>query len=211
MKRWCLVVLFLLFVAGVGYLFAQDESPRRDRRKALRPMRLPNISTSAMEIDDNFAYCVTGTVVFKVSIDKMEVVAKQELEHSSTEQEIKPEDIIKKLDKDGDGKVTKEEFPNEELFERLDRDGNGVVTKEEIPEQLIKRMMGRSGIRRRIRFLSPPIIRFVKDKLVILLANTLYKLSKSDLSLEGAIQLEPEGMIEPKRPKKEKKEEDFGF
>ena len=219
MRRGLLLIAFLLFVAGTaGYLLAQDapDEPRRRRgdRRFPRPdrMRLPKIATSAMELDGNCAYCVVGTVIYKVSIDKMEVIAKQELEPSADKPPT-PEDVIKRFDGDGDGKISKEEFPNAEMFDRLDRDGDGFLTKEEIPGQLLRRMAGQQ---RRSPFLSPPLIRFSKEKVVVLLGNTVYKLSKSDLTLEGAVQLEPEGTIgkEPKKEgKKEKKEEedDFGF
>jgi len=214
MKRGLLLIAFLLFVAGTaGYLLAQDApyEPRRRRGRGLRPdrMRLPKITTSAMELDGNFAYCVVGTVIYKVSIDKMEVIAKQELEPSAG-QIPKPEDVIKRFDGDGDGKISKEEFPNAEMFDRLDRDGDGFVTKEEIPERLLKL----ANPRRRAPSLTPPIIKFIKEKVIVLLGNTVYKLSKSDLTLEGAVQLEPEGTIgkEPKKEeKKGKEEEDFGF
>lgn len=44
-------------------------------------------------------------------------------------------DLIKRSDKDGDGKVTREEFQGRpEMFERLDRNGDGVIDAADAPQ-----------------------------------------------------------------------------
>lgn len=57
-----------------------------------------------------------------------------------------PEEIIKRFDKNGDGKLSKDEIP-EGMAARLgqaDGDGDGTVTKEEL-EAAFKKMQGRRG------------------------------------------------------------------
>ena len=44
------------------------------------------------------------------------------------------EDFIKRLDKDGDGKVSKTEFDGpDEHFTQFDKDGDGYITESEVP------------------------------------------------------------------------------
>ena len=45
-----------------------------------------------------------------------------------------PEEVFKKLDKDGDGKVSLAEFTTyeERTFERMDKNGDGVITRDEM-------------------------------------------------------------------------------
>ncbi|MCX7704305.1 MAG: EF-hand domain-containing protein [Planctomycetota bacterium] len=211
MKRCLFAIFFFVFVT-VSVITAQEQPPQPPQPRQPGGERGPfrpegqiaqRVEPSAMEIDGDFAYCVIGTTVFKVGLEKMELVAKQSLESAGE----KPEDLIKRADKDGDGKISKAEFSGpQEMFGRLDRDGDGFLTKEEIPADGLRRLTGvrRSG--------TPPVIRFTKEKVVILLGGTVYKLAKSNLALEGAIHLEGEGgQKPPEAPKKEEKKEDFGF
>jgi|GEM_PF-6187770 hypothetical protein len=223
MNKWLLGVLFLVlsFVAVSAILAQEPQQPRQpggergpfrpDRPDVARPQdqAMPRGEMSAMEIDGDYAYCVIGFSVFKVSLDKMELTAKTQLQSPGGE---KPEDVIKKADKDGDGKISKTEFTGpQEAFDRLDKNGDGFITQDEIPVDALRRLTGAR------RSAGPAVIRFTKDKVVILISNTVYKLAKSDLTLEGAINLEPEGTIKPPEPpkkeeeKEKKKDKDFGF
>jgi hypothetical protein len=42
-----------------------------------------------------------------------------------------PEERFKRLDRNGDGKITPDEMPRPELFKRLDRDGDGILSRQE--------------------------------------------------------------------------------
>lgn len=41
-------------------------------------------------------------------------------------------DLFKKLDKNGDGRITAEELPNRQAMEKFDKNGDGVITREEV-------------------------------------------------------------------------------
>ncbi len=55
------------------------------------------------------------------------------------------EERFRRLDRDGDGRLTPRELPRREIFERLDRDGDGIVTKEEVLRIRRNRQDDRSG------------------------------------------------------------------
>ena len=46
------------------------------------------------------------------------------------------QDMLKRLDRDGDGKLSPQELPNEEKFNRMDANGDGFVTPEEAAKSL---------------------------------------------------------------------------
>ena len=59
---------------------------------------------------------------------------------------MSPEDRFKKMDKNGDGKISKEEVPErirEKIFERMDGDSNDEISKDEYVDFLKKRMKKR--------------------------------------------------------------------
>jgi len=47
------------------------------------------------------------------------------------QQRFDPEQLFRRLDRNGDGKLTADEVPNPQILKALDRDGDGVVTREE--------------------------------------------------------------------------------
>ena len=223
-----LFALCALFCCGL--VFAQEgfDKPRRQKRQRLRfpdrgRPRVPRVPTLAMEIDGNFAYVLIGTTLYKVNLETMETVASCNLREGEEGGEIvTAADMIKRLDKDGDGKISKEEWIGPApFFDRLDRNGDGAITEDEIPQKLIDIM------RQRLAPKTPPlpaVIRFSKDSVIILLGNTLYKVRKSDLLLVGQTKLktkkrhkkekpapekEKPNEKKPAPPKKEK--DDFGF
>jgi len=214
-----------------GLLMGQEdfEKPHRQRRHRLRfpsriRLRAPRTPSLAMEIDGNFAYVLVGNTLYKVNLQTMETVASCNLsEQRGREETVTPADMIRRFDKDGDGKISKEEWIGPApLFDRLDRNGDGAVTQDEIPQKLIDIM------RQRLAPKTPPfpaIIRFSKDSVIVLLGSTLYKIRKSDLLLVGETRLKPKKHTEKNKPAPEKepqpKEEksappkkekdDFGF
>jgi len=156
-----------------------------------------------MEIDGNFAYVLVGDALYKVNLQTMETVASCSLSKQEERGEFAtPADMIKRFDKDGDGRISKEEWIGPApLFERLDRNGDGAVTQDEIPQKLIDIM------RQRLAPKTPPlpaIIRFSKDCVIVLVGNTLYKIRKSDLLLIGQTKLKPKKRTKKSKPAPEK-------
>ena len=205
-----LFVLCALFCCGL--VFGQEgfEKPRRQGRQRLRfpgkiRLRAPRLPTLAMEIDGDFAYVLIGATLYKVNLKTMETVASCNLhEQKEREEIVTPADMIKRFDKDGDGKISKEEWIGPApLFERLDRNGDGAVTQDEIPQKLIDIM------RQRLAPKTPPlpaVIRFSKDSVIVLLGNTLYKIRKSDLLLVGQTRLKTKKRSKNKEPATKKEE-----
>lgn len=196
-------VIFVVVFFGFGLLaFAQEgfDRPRRQRRERpgfsqeRRRLRVPRNITLAMEIDGNFAYVLVGTRLYKVNLQTMETTATCELAEEEEKESAKPktaQDVIKKFDRDGDGRISREEWRGPgELFDRLDRNGDGAITPNEIPQKLVeifKRRFSKPKL--------PPLnacIRFTKDFLIVLLGNSLYKIRKEDLLIVGQTKLKPE-------------------
>ncbi len=50
-----------------------------------------------------------------------------------------PEDRFRRLDRNGDGRVTPDELPRADLFKRLDRDGDGAITEAEARDAIKSR------------------------------------------------------------------------
>lgn len=51
----------------------------------------------------------------------------------TTQRDAGLEQRFRRMDRDGDGRVTQQELPRPALFRRLDRDGDGAITREELP------------------------------------------------------------------------------
>jgi hypothetical protein len=140
--------------------------------------------------------------------------------------------VMKKLDRNGDGKVTREEFPGPaDKFDEFDGNSDGEITVEEIPQDLV----ARAGRLNRRPVGGPATIKIASSSLLVYLGGTLYKLKVSDLELEGSLEVETpgkkvrtpdterrrakkrekgergEGEGGSERPKKKDKDDDFGF
>jgi Ca2+-binding EF-hand superfamily protein len=95
-----------------------------------------------------------------VQLGKLEEIIKAVLSGGQASQDGGPsvDDILKKMDTDGDGKISKAEFiangprgakqggPSaEEIFNKIDTDGDGAITKEEFEKHHAERGRGHHG------------------------------------------------------------------
>ena len=254
--RYGFIALLCAFVlvTGMVYVFAQDRPPRPEggegpggfgprpgAERGDRPQRpdrgmrqqMPGMGApAAMELSGSTLFLVSGTKVFKVNTTEMKLEAERDLAEADTGST--PEEVIKKLDKNGDGKVSREEWTGPpQAFDRIDENSDGAISKEEIPAELIDR--ARRLLRTPVRG-GPAAIKVATTSLYVYLGGKLYKLKVSDLAIEGSLEIEgpnqrdragaerrrakrrdrPEGNgqegDQPERPKKKKgDEDDFGF
>lgn len=247
------VLCAFVLVTGMVYVFAQDRPPRpeggegpggfgprpggergdRPQRpdRAMRPQMPGMGAPAAMELSGSTLFLVSGTKVFKVNTTEMKLEAQRDLAEADTGST--PEDVIKKLDKDGDGKVSREEWTGPpQAFDKIDADSDGAITKEEIPAELIQR--AKRLLRTQVRG-GPAAIKVATTSLYVYLGGKLYKLKVSDLAIEGSLEIETPGQrdkagaerrrakkrdrgergepgTDPEKPKKKKgDDDDFGF
>jgi hypothetical protein len=253
--RYGFVTLLCAFVVvtGMVYVFAQDRPPgpeggegpggfgprpgadRGDRQqrpdRAMR-QQMPGMGApAAMELAGNTLFLVSGTKVFKVNTTEMKLEAERDL--AEADAGSTPEEVLKKLDANGDGKVSREEWTGPpQAFDRIDSNSDGAITKEEIPAELVDR--ARRLLRSPVRG-GPAAIKVATTSLYVYLGGKLYKLKVSDLAIEGSLEIEtpgqrdraagnerrrakrrdaPEGNDQgnqPERPRKKKDDDDFGF
>jgi len=256
--RYGFIALLCAFVlvTGMVYVFAQDRPPRPEgegpggfgprpgREGADRPDRpgamrqpMPGMGpTAAMELSGSTLFLVSGTKVFKVNTTEMKLEAQRDLAEADSSEASTPEDVLKKLDTNGDGKVSRDEWTGPpQAFDKLDANADGAITKEEIPADLVQR--ARRLLKAPVRAGGPAAIKVATTSLYVYLGGKLYKLKVSDLAIEGSLDIEtpdqervpaqqerrrakqqrereqgaqPEGDTD--KPKKKKKEgDDFGF
>ena len=208
-----LLLIGAVVVLSVAYLSAQEKPPgtrpepgpvplpgERPEPRPIRALPLIGGSECAMEIDGGKIYLVAGNMVFKIDAEKMELEKKKDL----TEVPItgSAEDVIKRMDKDADGKISKGEWLGaEQMFGKLDKNNDGFLTKDEIPAEMIERvtsalktMAARSG-RLAVKVDGP--------NLYIYKGGLLYKLKTEDLEIVKSLVLEetPEQKRSERAPK----------
>ncbi len=255
--RYGFVALLSAFVlvTGMVYVFAQDRppgpeggdpggaGPRPGRDRADRPERLdrpgalrqpmPGMGApAAMELSGSTLFLVSGSKVFKVNTTEMKLEAQRDLAES--DEASTPDDVLKKLDNNGDGKVSRDEWTGPpQAFDRLDSDSDGAITKDEIPADLVQH--ARRLLRTPVRTGGPAAIKVATNSLYVYLGGKLYKLKVSDLAIEGSLEIETPDQdraqgadrrrikrrdktekeapgTAPENPKKKKKDDDdFGF
>jgi hypothetical protein len=212
--RVFLVVLGVITLLGLAYLFAQEKPPEPGPVPQPGPAPvpeprqirvLPQIAGAecAMVTEGGKIYLVAGIMVYKVDAEKMELEKKKDLTEAIT---VTAEDIVKRMDRDQDGKISKSEWQGpEEMFAKLDNNTDGFLTKEEIPAEMVERTA--NMLKRLAARAGKLVIEVDGPNLYIYRSGTIYKLKKEDLQIVKTLALEesqelrtPERAVRPPTP-----------
>ena len=90
---------------------------------------------------DEFNGAELGRIIREAMRDAMQ---KAGLGGRGGEGKAKGAEAFKRMDKDGDGKLSRDEFPRPQVFDKIDKDADGFLDQEELGEAM-RRMRERGG------------------------------------------------------------------
>jgi general secretion pathway protein G len=139
-----------------------------------------------MEIAGGKIYLVSGSTVYKIDSEKMELEKKRDLTEAVA---VTAEDIIKRLDRNDDGKISKSEWQGtEQTFAKLDTNSDGFVTKDEIPPDMVERTA--TALKRLAARAGRILIKVDGPNLYIFKGGVIYKLKSDDLQIVKTLTVE---------------------